>query len=91
MPVHFSTVADLHNKDSQNQVFDAADDAVVANAVFPKLTQAGASESLPDTAGVVEHSDTVTQKSKDGGVSVNRRKFRQDSAYCSLQSKSVRS
>jgi len=65
MPVHFSTVADLHNKDSQNPVFDAADDAVVANAVFPKLTQAGTSEGLPDTAGVVEHSDTVTQKSKD--------------------------
>lgn len=37
--INLAAVANGHNEDAHSTIVDTADDAVVADAVFPKLTQ----------------------------------------------------
>ncbi len=58
-------MSDAENEDQQEIVFDFADEAVVADAVFPEFAQARAVEGFSDGAGVVQFGDAVAQELQD--------------------------
>ncbi len=58
LSVNFSPVTNFYNENSQNTVFNTADDSVIAYPVFPEFTQFGTFKCLTDTARIVKQSQT---------------------------------
>ena len=59
LAVNLAAIANLNNEDSQSAILYAADDSVIAYAVFPQLAQLGTLECFANAAGVVKHSNTL--------------------------------
>ena len=62
LSVNFFPVTNFYNENSQNTVFNATDDSVIAYPVFPEFTQFGTFKCLTDTARIVKHSQTTVKK-----------------------------
>ena len=52
--VNLSPVADLHDQHAQEVVFDASDDAVIADAVSPEFAKFGPCKASPMRRGLSE-------------------------------------
>jgi hypothetical protein len=63
--VHVAPVADANNEDTQGVVFDAADDAVIPDAIFSIDAKAGAFEGFADAARIVQRRHAFMQESQD--------------------------
>lgn len=58
-------IANFRNKDLQSAVLDVANDSVIANAVFPKISQLRTVEGFADNARAIQYGKALTQKSGD--------------------------
>ena len=54
LSIDFAAVADADNEDANKLIFNAGDDAVVANAILPKVAKFGAFQRFANAAGIVE-------------------------------------
>src|SRR5579859_381923 len=63
--VDFPAVADAKDKNQQAVVFDFADEAIIAGAVFPEFPEFGTVQCLTDAARVVQRSQALPQKLQD--------------------------
>ena len=63
--VDFFAVAHAENEDQQPVVFDFADEAVIADAILPKLSQFGAAQGLSDAARIFERSQPLVKELQD--------------------------
>jgi hypothetical protein len=63
--VDFFAVADAKNENEQPIVFDLANKAIVADAVFPELPKPRAVQGLPDAAWVVQWRDAFIEEFQD--------------------------
>jgi hypothetical protein len=59
LTVHLTAIANPHNEDTQSAILNAADDSVIAYAVFPELAQLGTLEGFPNAAWVVKRSNAL--------------------------------
>jgi len=58
-------MADAEDQDDQAIVFDLADETVVADAIFPELSDTRAAQSLADAAWIVEVGDAFMEELQD--------------------------
>jgi len=65
LAVNITAVADPDHEDAHGRILDVADDAVVADTVFPELAQAGALERLANATGILQLGDAAMQEGQD--------------------------
>src|SRR5258706_4994922 len=63
--IDFSAMAGAENENKQPVVFNLADQAVIAHAVFPELPELRTVQDLSDAAWVVQRGDAFVKKLQD--------------------------
>ena len=60
--VDFAAIANPDDEDAQCAVLNIGNDAIVADFIFPEISQLGTFQGLANSAWVIELSDSLEQK-----------------------------
>ncbi len=60
--VDFAAIANPDDEDAQCAVLNIGNDAIVADSIFPEISQLGTFQGLANSAWVIELSDSLEQK-----------------------------
>ena len=62
LSINLPPIADAQDADDDATILNVADDAPIADAVFPVTTQLRSGECLPNITGIVQCGHTLLQK-----------------------------
>src|ERR1035437_151241 len=65
LSVDFAPVADADDQDANEFIFDAGDDSIIADAIFPKVAKLSSLQRLANAARIFKGSDALEEKAVD--------------------------